>query len=474
MVCTPHYMHAALRLFFRLDLIDKIPEADAIGKNRFILFRIFTYSGSLVCLGVSLKMMLTLPEPGILPWIINLLAGIMLLNFYLVKSVEKLSWAYLVMLFAAFLLLHTVAYTCGGIRTGGILYYGVIILYAYMLLGKKGGQYFAWLFVANVIYFYFISTYTDWTSFALFKEQTNLINEDFLINAIFTFYLIASQGSFLQSGKNSIIQTLEKSKIQLEMKTIQLEENNYLLEEYTKKLEKSNRELDKFASVASHDLKAPLRAIATLSDLIEIEMEGMLNKESKKFLDTIKSRAGRMDQLLDALLKYSRAARKELLLQEINTDKLAEKILLKLSSGKNCNFKIKNVLPVVQADGEALQTIFEILIENAIRFNDKQVIEIEVSSEETFSEWLFKVKDNGPGINKLFQEKIFIIFQTINDRDSFESTGVGLAIAKRIIENKGGIISVNSAPGAGAEFLFRIPKIYNTQPVFNRAVQVIN
>ncbi len=423
-----------------------------------MLFRIFTLSGSLVCVGAAVKMIVTIPDAGFLPGIIILLAVIMLVNFFSVKKTSQLSAAYFIMLMSAFTLLHAVAYTCGGIRTGGILYYGVIILYAYMLLGKKGGQGFSYLFAANVIYFYIISTYTDWTSFEMFNNEVALINEDFLINALFTFYLIASQGSYLQSGKNIIIQTLEKSKEELEKKTVELEKNNALLQDYTRQLENSNRELDKFASIASHDLKAPLRAIGTLSDFIEIEMEGKLNEESKKYLETIKTRVIRMDQLLDALLKYSRVSRKKMVMQSVNMEKLVEKIILRYSTGRNCKIKIRNILPVIEADADAMRTVFEILVENAIRFNNKNEIAIEIWSEENNSDWIFRVKDNGPGISKLFQEKIFVIFQTLNNRDSFDSTGAGLAIAKRILENKGGVISVDSEPGEGASFRFAIPK----------------
>jgi len=404
-------------------------------------------------------MFLTIPDSGILPFIILCLAVFMLANFYTIRKVEKLQLAYIFMLLAAFSLLHIVAYTCGGIRTGGILYYGVIILYAYMLLGRKGGQIFAMLFAVNVVYFYIISTYTDWTSFDMFKNDVELINEDFLINALFTFFMIATQGSFLQSGKNILIQTLEKSKTDLELKTKQLQTNNFLLKEYTKKLETSNRELDKFASVASHDLKAPLRAIGTLGDFIAMELDENLNVNSRKYLATIKNRVNRMDLLLDALLKYSRVTRMELNVGNVKTDEIIEKAINRFQSNKSIKFKVRNIFPEIQADKGAILNIFEILIENAIKFNDKKEIKIELWSEEFENEWKFFVKDNGPGIDKRFQEKIFVIFQTLNDRDTFESTGAGLAIAKRIVDNKGGTLSVWSEPGLGAEFCFTIPKV---------------
>lgn len=448
-----------LRSFFlRNELQELIPAEDVVGRNRFSLFRIFTLSGSLVCVGVAIKMMVTIPESGFLPWGILLLMVVMLTNYFSIRDVKKISRAYLVMLLSAFALLHLVAYSCGGIRTGGILYYAVIILYAFMLLGNKGGKYFTALFALNVVYFYFISTYTNWTSFSMFKNDVGLINEDFLFNALFSFFLVAYQGSYLQSGKNIIIQTLENSKFELETKAEQLEHSNNLLEEYTKDLEKSNHELDKFASVASHDLKAPLRAIGTLSDFIEMDMADVMNEATKQNLQTIKSRVKRMDLLLDALLQYSKADRQEFLYTEVQTGLVIEKIIQNYNIKRNCKFKLRNLFPVIDADEHAFQMIIEILIDNATRFNDKEIAEMELWSEEDDLEWRFYIKDNGPGIEKHFQEKIFVIFQTLNSRDAFESSGAGLAIAKKIIAGKGGIIGVNSEAGKGAEFFFSIPK----------------
>jgi signal transduction histidine kinase len=262
--------------------LDAIPYEDVVDKQRFVLFRIFSISGTLVCLAAALKMLATIPNPGLLPWIILSLAAIMVTNYFFIASINRLILSYKILLGSSFALLHFVAYSCGGIRTGGLLFHGVIILYAYLMLGNKGGRAFTLLFVANAIYFYLISSFTDLTSFAMFKEDVELINQDFIVNALFSFYLIASQGSYLQSGKNILIQRLEKSKRELENKNKELTTSNKLLQTYTNSLEKSNKELIKFASVASHDLKAPLRAIGTLTDFLEMDLEEVMNEESKK------------------------------------------------------------------------------------------------------------------------------------------------------------------------------------------------
>ncbi len=442
----------------RQHIVDQLEEDDVVGKQRFYLFRIFTLSGILVCFCVVFKMLSTIPNAGILPWLILTLSSIMLSNYFLLKNTKHFSRAYNILMWTVFLLLHIVAYSCGGIRTGGLLYHGVIILYAYHLLGIKGGRVFTLLFALNVVYFYCISTFTNWTSFAMFKEDDDLISQDFLVNALFSFFLIARQGNYLQSGKNVIIQGLEKSKRELEIKNQELEEKNEMLKKYTVKLEKSNSELDKFASVASHDLKAPLRAIGTLTDFIAMDLEDSMNEELKKNIGTIKGRVHRMEALLDALLHYSRADRRLPQLCNINTSMLLENIIEGIKTKRNYKIQIQNSLPEIYADEKVIKAVFEIFIDNAIKFNDKEQAEIQITSLESDEEWLFSVRDNGQGIDAKFHEKVFIIFQTLNARDSFESTGAGLAIAKKIIENQQGRVYLNSVPGEGAEFGFAVKK----------------
>ena len=439
-------------------ILEAMPTDDVVNKQRFILFRMFSLSGALVCVGTSSKMLATIPNPGLLPFAIIALSVVMLVNYFTVKRTNKLHQAYWVLMIAAFALLHLVAYSCGGIRTGGLLYHGVIILYAFLLLGKKGGRAFSVMFGVQAIYFYLISRYTDWTSFDMFKNEVELINQDFLVNALFSFYLIASQGNYLQSGKNIIIQSLEKSKAELEAKNKELELSNERLNEYTRNLEKSNRELDKFASVASHDLKAPLRAIGTLSDFIGDDLKEQLSGESKSHLATIKGCVRRMESLLDALLLYSKSDRKHLQYARVNTAAVLEKVVASLRTTRNYKLSISDHMPVLLADEQVLSSVFSNLLDNAIKFNDKPVAEISISARETTHDWVFSITDNGPGIDARYHDKIFVIFQTIHPRDEFESIGAGLAITRKIIENKGGRIDVISTPGEGATFSFSLPK----------------
>ncbi len=165
-----------------------------------------------------------------------------------------------------------------------------------------------------------------------------------------------------------------------------------------------------------------------------------------------------MELLLNALLEYSQVERSKENFQFVNIFNLLNVILSRYANDISINVEFDKNLSKVVASPKKLQIIFENLIENAIRFNDKEVINIKITSEETDDYWLFSVKDNGPGIDMRYHEKVFVIFQTLNRRDDVESIGVGLSIAKKIVEDFGGRIWVESEINNGADFRFTLNK----------------
>jgi signal transduction histidine kinase len=451
-------MKQLINRLLRNSLPEQIPAEDVLARQKFMLFRIFSFTGMVASTGVFIKMQVTIHEAGVLPYFILALAFILGINFYAVGHIRKLRLAYFLMLISACALLHLVSYSCGGIRTAGTMYFSVVILYAFMLLGNRPGKWFTALVIVHVVYLFFISTYTNRTSFDFFKNDLALINQDFLINAILTFLLIASHSSYLQSGKNVVIRRLEQTAAELKEKNNALKGKNRLLQRYASGLEKSNRELDKFASVASHDLKAPLRAIGASVGMIEEDSCDKIDDEMKSHLNVIKGRVVRMEQLLNALLEYSRADREQGTDEVVDTRELAEELRHLLCNEHHQRLKISNKLPVLVADRARLKIVLSHLITNAIVHSDKPVVEMELDCFEKYNAWEFSLKDNGPGIDKAFHERIFVIFQTLNRRDKFDTMGAGLAISKKIIEERGGTIRIESRPGSGACFLFSIPK----------------
>lgn len=232
------------------------------------------------------------------------------------------------------------------------------------------------------------------------------------------------------------------------------------MRQYTQNLEKAYKELDKFAYVVSHDLKAPLRAIFNLSNWIDEDYGDQLDGEARDMFNRIRGRVLRMEQLIEGILAYSKIDRKEDVLTDIDINQQITESIDLIDLPKDVKIDIQPNMPVVKADKSKMQQVFMNLISNAVKFNDKPENEaiVKVNYTEDATHWHFTVEDNGPGIEQQYHEKIFIIFQTLNARDTFESTGVGLAIVKKIVDEMGGRIWVESELGHGATFHFTVAK----------------
>lgn len=228
--------------------------------------------------------------------------------------------------------------------------------------------------------------------------------------------------------------------------------------EYNRYLEKANRELDKFAYIVSHDLKAPLRAISSLSCWIEEEIGDGFTPETREHFSKIKGRVSRMEALINGILQYSKADRVKSPETQIHIGELIKETLSIYSMDKNISFDIPVDLPVMVAERMKIEQVFSNLINNAVKHNDKAKPEIKIRFEENPDYFVFSVEDNGPGIEPEYHEKVFVIFQTLKARDSFESTGVGLAIVKKIIDEAGGSIWIESEKGVYTRILFKWPR----------------
>jgi PAS domain S-box-containing protein len=231
--------------------------------------------------------------------------------------------------------------------------------------------------------------------------------------------------------------------------------------EYAEHLEHVNKELDQFAYVVSHDLKAPLRAINNLSEWIEEDIGDKVDVETKKNLNLLRGRVHRMENLINGILEYSRVGRKEPRSNEVNVKELLSSMLSKEIVPENCNVKIPEELPIFDTEMVAFEQVFSNLISNSIKYNTSEHPEIEICFDSIGPYYKFSVKDNGPGIAAEFHEQIFTIFQTLQPRDKIESTGVGLAIVKKIINEKSGDVWVESELGEGATFHFTWPQQCN-------------
>jgi PAS domain S-box-containing protein len=246
----------------------------------------------------------------------------------------------------------------------------------------------------------------------------------------------------------------------IERDITQAKEAEFERERLIASLEKSNSELDDFAYVASHDLKAPLRVIENVSHWLEEDLGEQLDKENKENLLLLRSRVHRMDKLLDDLLEYSRIGRKidANYTEVINGDKLIADITLLLAMPDGFQVTASAEFLQLKVNRMPLQLILLNLISNAIKHREKDTGLIEVSVQEQDYQYLFAVKDDGPGIDPVYHDKIFKMFQTLKPRDRVEGSGMGLAIIRKHIELFGGTISVDSSEGQGCTFSFTWPK----------------
>ena len=218
-------------------------------------------------------------------------------------------------------------------------------------------------------------------------------------------------------------------------------------------LSKRNRELDEFTSVVSHDLKAPLRAIANLSEWIEEDITEKLDENTKDNFDLLKKRVRRMQTFIDSLLKYSRIGSEEVPTETVDVGDLLLDIVDFLVPPPKLQVEM-SPMPTLRTQRIALEQVFTNLISNAIKHHHTQegMIQLSVTEDETF--YYFSVTDDGAGIAPEHRDRIFGIFQTLSSKDNNENTGIGLSIVKKIVEERGGKVELESQIGRGTTFRF--------------------
>lgn len=253
------------------------------------------------------------------------------------------------------------------------------------------------------------------------------------------------------------IRQLKQTRLELQSRAAELEDVNSLLAMTTAVLEKRNAELDQFAYVASHDLKAPLRAIANLSEWIEEDLGSIIPQENRHQLALLRNRVHRMEGLINGLLEYSRVGRREQQIETVVVDELLHEIIESLSPPPAFTIDWTANMPTLTANRIALRQVFSNLISNAIKHHDREDGHIQITAEEQGTCIEFSVIDDGPGIEARYHDKVFAIFQTLKARDEFESTGIGLAVVKKVVESEGGTIHLDSALAQGATFRFTWP-----------------
>ncbi len=291
-----------------------------------------------------------------------------------------------------------------------------------------------------------------------FKIKANLIVPIFLKDKIWGM-LFVHQCSAPRQWHQFEVDLLQQLANQLSIALAQAE----LLEQetcYSQELARSNAELEQFAYVASHDLQEPLRTLASYAKLLSRRYSGQLDDRADRFIQYIVEEALRMQALINDLLRYSRVGRQAQNFAPCDTRAVFDMVVSRLqdaiaTSGATVTC---GELPTLMADERQLVQLFQNLIGNAIKYRSQEPPVVQVGAVRQEGQWLFWVRDNGIGIDPKYAERIFVIFQRLHSQEEYSGTGIGLAIAAKIVERHGGRIWVESESesGQGATFYFTL------------------
>ena len=229
-----------------------------------------------------------------------------------------------------------------------------------------------------------------------------------------------------------------------------------------RELKRSNDELQQFAYVASHDLQEPLRMVSSYTQLLAKRYEGRLDSDAHEFIAFAVDGCNHMQGLIKDLLAYSRAGTNGQKLSEVSSENALQKALtnLRVTIQQTGSIVTHDSLPAVTTNASQLTQVFQNLVGNAIKYHGAEAPRVHVSATRNGgNEWTFSVRDNGLGIEPQYFERIFVLFQRLHGRDEFEGTGIGLAICKKVLEQLGGRIWVESQLEKGSTFYFALPEI---------------
>ncbi|MEM6718731.1 MAG: ATP-binding protein [Bacteroidota bacterium] len=303
----------------------------------------------------------------------------------------------------------------------------------------------------RVLVLIYSTTQTLHLAFGVFISQLDTVSESAILLSTMAIFICSfwMMNGFIRYRKKMELMnvTLEDT---VKQRTLDLEIR-------AKELLEKNKDLEEFAYVVSHDLKRPLRNIYTLTDWLSEEEDEQLNTNAVKSLQQIKTQVTQMDLLVEGILNYSLQAEPNQAVKEINLHTLVKRIISSLSA-ENINIILEKKLPRIVCNESQMQQVFFNLLQNAIKHNDKEKIEIAINYEVNKVRHKFFIKDNGPGIAERYHGKIFELFQKLQYDTDGEGIGIGLALVKKIIERNDGVIYVESTEGNGATFIFKFPK----------------
>ncbi|MFK7948426.1 MAG: tetratricopeptide repeat protein [Saprospiraceae bacterium] len=305
------------------------------------------------------------------------------------------------------------------------------------------------------------------TNYEVAQKEREILKKNNKITKIYGFVLIGGIVILLviswliysryRSEQKANTLLAEKNK-QIHQQNLQLKSNNQKIQEQNRKLENSNEELRRFAFIASHDLKEPLRNIGSYSSLLSRRYKGKLDDDADEFLEFITNGVSRMYNLLNEVLDYSKIDG-EIVNEPVDTNEAVTQAILNartIIEEKNANVEVDNLPKILMSSTHILQ-LFQNLLVNGIKYNDKEIPQIKISGVRHSNNFIFSVKDNGIGIDEVYKDKIFDMFQRLHGKGEYTGTGIGLAICKKIVNQYNGEIWVESKLREGSTFFISLP-----------------
>jgi signal transduction histidine kinase/CheY-like chemotaxis protein len=283
-------------------------------------------------------------------------------------------------------------------------------------------------------------------------DEINLLDEISMQMAI------AIQQSELLSDLQAIVEKHQATEQQLRDRVAEVQRTNVHLFQASRLLEKRNQELDEFSYIASHDLQAPLRGIANLTEWLSKDLEGKLPAENQQQLELIQARVLQMNTLINGLLQYAQVGRENIDSRPVNISHLLAEVVEMLMPPAEFQIQFPADLPTIETSALLLKQVFSNLIGNAIKYHDRTDGKVEILVKDLDNFLQFTVIDDGLGIAPEHQKKVFGLFQTLGGPGESQGTGIGLAIIKKIVDHQGGSVWVESEVGNGSAFSFTWPK----------------
>ena len=245
---------------------------------------------------------------------------------------------------------------------------------------------------------------------------------------------------------------------QLQQEIIQHQQSQEKMAELLQEVKKANQELNNFAYIVSHDLKAPLRGISSVSAWLLHDYGDQFDDAGKNLINLMKNRVIQMNNLINGILEYSQVGNVKKERQPINLNDVVTDVVDLLTPPENIQIEIRKILPIVEFEKTRIKQVFQNLLSNAIKFIDKPQGQIIIDYTEENTYWQFSITDNGLGIEEKYFDKIFQVFQKLSNDEDSDSTGIGLSLVKKIVEMYGGNVWVESEVGQGSTFFFTLKK----------------